>query len=103
MLEPRRGLDLAQEPFAPEHRAEIRVQHLDGDFALVAQVMRQVNRGHAARAELALDPVAAGEGLRQAQRGVRHGFWHRPGESTRRYGGISRPASGRLARAARPP
>ncbi|MFY7949730.1 MAG: hypothetical protein ACOVRP_11000 [Gemmatimonas sp.] len=33
--------------------------HLDGHIALVAQVVREVHRGHAAGAELAVNAVAA--------------------------------------------
>ena len=61
MLQLRRGADLAEEPLAAERGAELGVQDLDGDVAVVPEVVREVDRGHAAGAELALDAVAVGE------------------------------------------
>ena len=49
------------------------MQHFDGDFALVAEVMGQVHRRHAAGTELALDPVAVGEGGGQARQRIGNG------------------------------
>ncbi len=62
MLQPRRGADFAQEPLGAQRRAEIGVQDLDGHVALVLEVVREVDGGHAAGAELALDAVAVGQG-----------------------------------------
>ena len=62
MLQPRRRADLGQEPFGAQCGAEIRMQDLDRDVAVVPQVVREIDRRHAARAELALDAVAVGEG-----------------------------------------
>ena len=67
MLQARGGADLAQEPLAAERRAEIGMQHLDGHVAIVLEVVREVDRGHAAGAEFALDAVAVGEGGVQAR------------------------------------
>jgi len=67
MLQPRRGADFRQEPFAAECGAEVGMQHLDRDIALVFQVVREVHRSHAAGAEFALDAIAVGEGGREAQ------------------------------------
>ncbi len=47
MLKPCGGPDLAQESFAAERGAEIRVQHPDGDVAVVPQVVRAEDGGHA--------------------------------------------------------
>ena len=41
---------------------KLRTQHRDGDLAAVLEVFRQVHRGHAALARLALEAVAVGEG-----------------------------------------
>ena len=38
------------------------MQHLDGDFALVLEIVREIHRGHAAGAEFALDAVATAKG-----------------------------------------
>ena len=67
MLQVRRRLDLGEEPLGAECRGEIGVQHLDRDLAVVLEVVREVDRGHAARAELALDAVAVGEGRAETQ------------------------------------
>ena len=52
----------AQEPLGAEHGGELGLQHLDRDLAVVPEVLGEVDRRHAARAELALDAVAVGEG-----------------------------------------
>ena len=62
MLQIRRGLDLGEEPLGADHRGELRPQHLDRDLAVVLEVLRQIHRRHAARAQLPLDAVAVGEG-----------------------------------------
>ena len=48
-------LDLAQEPLGAERGGELRAQHLDRDVAVVLEVVREVDGGHAAAPELALD------------------------------------------------
>ncbi len=53
------GLDLAQKPFGADDGGEVGAEHLDGDLAVVLEVVREVDGGHAAGAELALDPIAA--------------------------------------------
>lgn len=40
------------------HRGELGVENLDGDFAVVFPVVREVNRRHAAAAQLTLDGVS---------------------------------------------
>ena len=62
MLQVRRDLDLAQEPLDAEHGAELGLEDLERDLALVPDVAREVDRRHAAFADLPLDGVAAGEG-----------------------------------------
>jgi hypothetical protein len=61
MLQSRGGADLGEEALAAECGAEVGVQHLDGDIALVLEVVREVHGGHAASAEFALDAVAVGD------------------------------------------
>ena len=58
MVEPGGDLDLGQEPLDAEHGAELGAEHLERDLAVVLEVGGEVDRGHAAGAELALDPVA---------------------------------------------
>jgi hypothetical protein len=62
MLEVGGGLDLLEEPLGADDRGELGAKHLDGDLAIVPLVVGQVDRGHAAGAELPLDRVAIGEG-----------------------------------------
>ena len=61
MLQRRRRLDLDDEPLGAEHRGQFGLEHFDRDFAIVLEVRGEIDRRHAARAELALDAVAAGE------------------------------------------
>src|SRR5207253_1359692 len=50
-----------EKAFAAECCAQVGVQHLDGDVSLVLEIVREVDGGHAARADLALQPVAISE------------------------------------------
>ena len=72
MLQIGGGLDLGQEPLGTDHGRELGAQHLDGDLTVVLDVVGEIDGGHAARAELALDPVAVGEGGCEARGGVSH-------------------------------
>ena len=65
MIEPRRDLDLGEEALRAQHGAQLGPQHLERHLAVVLDVAREVDRGHAARAELALDGVAARQGRGQ--------------------------------------
>ena len=56
------GLDLAQEPLATQRGAEIRMKDLDGDFAVMLEIVREIHRRHSARAEFAIDAIPVGEG-----------------------------------------
>ena len=62
MLEPGRDADLAGEAVRAERGGELGTEHLDRDLAVVLEVVGQVDGGHAALAELALDPVGGAEG-----------------------------------------
>ena len=65
--------DLAQEPLGAERVGEFRVEDLDRHRAVVLEIVREVDGGHAALAELALDAVAVGEGGGEASRRVCQG------------------------------
>ncbi len=73
MLEVGRDLNFSEEAFRADDRGQLGFQDLEGNLAVMLQVLGQVDRGHAALAELALDGVAPVEG------GVEkaHGFGHR--------------------------
>jgi hypothetical protein len=60
MLQGCRDLDLPEEAILAQRRGEFLAQQLDGHSALVLQVLGEVDRGHTALAQLALDPVAVG-------------------------------------------
>ena len=61
-------LDLAEEALGAEDGRELGAEDLEGDLAVVLQVVGQVDGGHAAAAELALDRVPVGEGSAQGVR-----------------------------------
>ena len=66
VLEVGRDLDLGQKALGAHHRGQLWLEDLEGDLALVLQVVGQIDRGHPALAELALNVVAALEGRVQA-------------------------------------
>ena len=72
MLQLGGGPDLGEEALGAELGGEIGMQQLDRHLAVVLEVVREIDRGHAARAELALDAVAVGEGGGEASLGVAH-------------------------------
>ena len=53
MLQLRGESDLALEPLAAERRGELRHEHLDRDFAIVLDVVREIDGGHSATTKLA--------------------------------------------------
>ena len=62
MLQVGGDLDLGEEPLGAEHGGELGLEDLDGDLAVVLEVVGEIDRRHAALAELALDAVAVGQG-----------------------------------------
>ena len=72
MLEVGGGLDLREEPLRAEHGGQLGPEHLDGDLAVVLEVVGQVDGGHAALAQLALDLVGIGQGGLQATEEIGH-------------------------------
>jgi hypothetical protein len=61
VLEIRGGLDFLHEALGSEHRGKLGPQHLHGHLAVVLEIPRQIDRRHAALANVALDLVAAGD------------------------------------------
>ena len=61
MLEPGGELDLALEALGAEGGSQLGVEDLERDRAVVPEVLGEVDRGHAAPAELTLEPVAVGQ------------------------------------------
>ena len=71
MLQVGGDLDLGEEAVAADDGGELGVQDLDGDLAAVLQVFGEVDGGHPALAQLALEAIAVGEGGGEA--GGRYG------------------------------
>ena len=67
MLQLRGDPDLLEEALGTEGSPQLRPQHLDRDFAIVLKVLRQIHRGHAALAQLALDQVAVAQSVGEAR------------------------------------
>jgi hypothetical protein len=61
VLEARCEADLAYEALRAEKMGQLRLQHLEGNRSVVAKVVGEVNRCHAAAPELAVDAVAVAE------------------------------------------
>src|SRR5262245_27764924 len=72
MLEGGGGLDLPHKSVGTEHGGELGFQDLDGDLAVVPQILGEIDRGHAALAELALDAVTVRKSCGQAGHSVAH-------------------------------
>ena len=69
MLQRGRGLDLHHEALGADHRGQLGLQDLEGDFAVVLEILGQVHRGHAALPDYGrtavrpyIDAVAVGQG-----------------------------------------
>ena len=74
MLQAGRDPDLLEEPFRSEGGEQLAAEHLERDRPVVPEIVRQPHRRHSAPAELALDPVAVGQGGgEEVGRGGRHG------------------------------
>ena len=59
--------DLPHEAVAADHGGELGLQDLEGDLAVVLEVFGELDGGHAALAELALDAVTGGQRRGQAR------------------------------------
>jgi hypothetical protein len=57
------GLDLAEEALGPERGDEFRPEDLEGDGAVKAEVLGEIDGRHTPTAELALERVAIAEGI----------------------------------------
>ena len=75
MLQVGRELDLGQEPLGPDHRGELGAEHLEGHPPGMADVLGQVDRGHAAGADFTLQAVAVRQGGLESAQQVRAWGW----------------------------
>ena len=73
MLELRGDLDLPLKARGADGRGEIVAEHLDRDLAAVPHIVREVDGGHAAGSELALQHVLPGEARVYLRDAVGHG------------------------------
>ena len=62
MLEVGGELDLGQEALGADHGRQLGPEHLERHPPVVPDVLGQVDGGHAAGADLAVEPVAVGQG-----------------------------------------
>ena len=72
VLEVRGDLDLAEEPLDAEHGAELRIEHLERDVAIVLEVAREIDGRHAAAPDLALENVRGSKGFLELREEVAH-------------------------------
>ncbi len=94
VLEARGEMDLGEEPLGAHGGGQLGAEDLDGDVALVLQVVGPPDRGHPALAQLPLQDVAVREDSLQAIQGIVHG--RTPEEAPRGPRGAARRASLRL-------
>jgi hypothetical protein len=73
MLEPGGERDLALKSLGTGARAQLRPDDLERDGTIVFKVTGQVDRGHAAASQLALERVAVAEGGGEFGEDIAHG------------------------------
>lgn len=57
------GRDLEEKALGPEGVDQFRTEDLYGDLTIMLEVMREIDRSHAACAKLAVEAVAIGQGV----------------------------------------
>ena len=72
MLQVRGDADFGQEPIDAEHGTEVGIEDLERDGPAMLDVAREIDRGHAATADLTVDRISAGDGRGESS-GVGHG------------------------------
>src|SRR5205085_3481619 len=72
VLELRREADLSEKPLGTEDGGKLRAEHFERDGAVVLEISGEIDRGHPAAAELALDRVTTREGRTHALEEVGH-------------------------------
>jgi hypothetical protein len=65
MLQAGGGPDLQEEPLRSERGSELGAQDLERDGPIVSEVAGEIDGGHAAASEFALDAIAIGQGGRE--------------------------------------
>jgi hypothetical protein len=72
MIQPGSEADLAEEALGTQGRGELRVEQLQGDPPVVLEVLGEIDRGHSAAAELALETVAVAESVPELDDDIGH-------------------------------
>jgi hypothetical protein len=54
--------DLTLEAFRPDRMRHVRMHHFECDWTVMAQVVREEDRGHAATPKLTFKPIVCGQG-----------------------------------------
>src|SRR6266571_5888627 len=75
VLELRCEADLAQEPLGAKNRGKLGAEQLERHRAFVLEITGQIDCGHSARTELALDHVVVRERRLEAGKSVGHRRW----------------------------
>ena len=73
MLQPGGELDLALEALGTERGGELGMEHLEGDRPVVPEITGEIDGGHAAAPELALEAVALSQAFAKQDHRVGHG------------------------------
>ena len=79
-----RDLHFAEKPLRSERGGEIRPENFEGNVPVVPEVVGEVDGGHAALAQFAVDPIAVGQcggesvGVRGHDSSLRWAPWPRP-------------------------
>jgi hypothetical protein len=61
MLEPGGEFDFTLKPLCAQIGGELLVEHLEGHWSVMTEVMRQIDGRHASAAELTVKPIASRE------------------------------------------
>jgi uncharacterized membrane protein YfcA len=72
MLQPGRQADLLEETFRSQGGGQVRMQHLEGDWPVMLEVAGEVDGGHAAVPQLALEDVSLEQGVGELRRNGGH-------------------------------
>jgi hypothetical protein len=100
MLEAGGQHDLAQEALGAQRGRQVRVEHLERDHPVVAEVPGQPDARHAASSKLALDDVAAAQPLGEILLALIHALaWERSRRAIWREGPRQAQVSGSRAKA----
>jgi len=84
-------LDFPKEPLCAQGPSQLRIEHLHGDLAMMLQVLGQVDGGHPAATDLAVESITVGEGRPEAFLWV-----HRLSFGGRARHGPTQPATARI-------